>query len=66
MVIVSRAINGISLNGDEYLLDDTGKIIEFENKETAKDFLRKSGLSESEIDNLYFELLSNGGAKGKC
>ena len=55
MVIVGKHINGITLNPLEYLLDDEGQTMEFENEATAKKFLRGKGLTDEEIESLVFE-----------
>ena len=44
-MIISRAINGISLNGDEYLLDDDGEVMQFKNGEDALTFLNANGFN---------------------
>jgi hypothetical protein len=36
-ITISRPINGISINGDEYLLDESGKPLSFE---TVKEMIR--------------------------
>jgi len=46
MIIIGKPINGISINGDEWLLDDENKEMEFEDKEAAKQFLRDNGFSD--------------------
>ena len=54
-IIVGRAINGISLNGNEYLLDDeTGKVKEFESREAAVDYLFSKGMPLALIHGDYF------------
>lgn len=45
-VIVGRPINGISINGLEYLLNNDGNEMEFENKEQAVMFLRENGYAD--------------------
>ena len=52
MIIIGRPINGISLNGDEYLLDDSGEYMEFKNEDEAKLFLRDNGFGEYSEDEL--------------
>ena len=47
MFIISRAVNGITLNEDrEYLTDNDGKIMEFETMFDAKKFLSEYGYTE--------------------
>ncbi|KKL69794.1 hypothetical protein LCGC14_2111350 [marine sediment metagenome] len=53
-ISVSRTINGISLNGDEWLLDEDGEVMLFESEEVARNFLSKSGLNEEEINSYDF------------
>ena len=55
MVIVGRAINGITLNGLEYLLDQDGKEMEFASEQDAKEFLTENGVSTAEIESFVFE-----------
>lgn len=47
-IIIGRPINGISINGDEYLLDDDNNLMEFESKKAAQDFLKKHGEFDKE------------------
>jgi hypothetical protein len=49
--IIGRAINGISINGKEYLLGEDGNPIEFPSVEMAKVFLVSQGFTEEEIEN---------------
>lgn len=53
-IMVGRAINGISINGREFLLKDDGDIMEFPSVDAAKDFLIKKGYSPEEIEELAF------------
>lgn len=46
--IIGRAINGISINGREFIIDDKGDVMEFESDEAARDFLRKNGIDDPE------------------
>jgi hypothetical protein len=54
MISVSRAINGISINGDEYLLNNDGDIVLFETLEHAQRFLASNGITESEMQTYNF------------
>lgn len=49
--IIGRVIEGISLNGLEYLLDDDEKILEFDSINVANSYLLEHGLSQEIIDN---------------
>jgi len=58
MIYVLRAVNGISINGKEFLLDDKGQPLEFNDTRQAKDFLRDNGvdLTDDEMeDSFHFE-----------
>lgn len=53
-VCIGRAIEGISLNGLEYLLDsEGGEIMEFDSKESAKQFLIDAGENPEAVEELY-------------
>ncbi|MCE9557590.1 MAG: hypothetical protein K8R88_01425 [Armatimonadetes bacterium] len=43
---ISRPINGITLNGNEFLLDEDGEVIRFATRELAEALLRESGYSD--------------------
>ena len=53
-IIVGRHIEGIALNGLEYLLDADGNELKFESVEEAKEYLVKNGVSEEEMYYLKF------------
>jgi len=53
-ITVSRAINGIGLNGDEFLLDDEGNVLTFPNEQNARTYLEKKGVPKDEIDTFNF------------
>ncbi len=52
--IIARPINGISLNGCEYLLDQSGEIQIFRDKNSAVDFLTQHGYTVDDLDYLRF------------
>jgi len=53
--VVGRPINGISLNGLEWLMNDENtKIKVFENQESAIAFLTEAGYTEEQIDDFIF------------
>lgn len=57
MIEIARAIEGISINGKEWLLDENGNTMKFESKETAVEFLESKGfekLSNEEFENSFF------------
>lgn len=55
-IIVGRFINGISLNGLEYLLCGSGKPKEFEDVQSAKQYLLDTdypGVSDEKLEDLF-------------
>ena len=54
MIIVGRPINGISINGLEYLLDENNKNLEFENEKAAKDYLILHEVKEEYLDDFHY------------
>ena len=52
-IVISRHINGITLNPREYLLDKKDRVLEFESVEKAKQYLRRRGVKK--FDGLHFE-----------
>lgn len=53
--IVGRPINGVTINGDEYLRDaDTEETLVFPSKESAIEFLKSRGFDDEEISGLNF------------
>jgi hypothetical protein len=55
IVMIARAINGITINGDiEFLHDELGAVRLFENQEVAEKFLLINGVSVDELDNYYY------------
>jgi len=54
-VKVGRHINGISLNGLEWLLDDDGDIMYFDSEAQAKQFLLDHGETEEGLYWYRFE-----------
>ncbi len=55
MVTISRPIEGICLNPDEYLLDEEGKIKLFESESSARSWLADNGVTEEEMEFMKFE-----------
>lgn len=57
MIVVARPINGVTINGLEFLLNSpSGPYMTFNNKEEAKDFLRENAFPEAtdeELENYY-------------
>ena len=57
-IVIGRPINGISINGLEYMLDENGDYKLFNTKEEAKEFLNSNfeePLTDDELeDNFMF------------
>ena len=47
--VIARAINGISINGNEYLLDDDGEVLEFNTKKECVKYCESVGLDDSYV-----------------
>ena len=52
MIAISRPIEGVSVNGNEYLLDKNNEVMQFADIQVAKDFLR-SDLTDEEMDDTF-------------
>lgn len=50
-VIIGRPINGIPINGNEYVCDKTGMTIVFVDEDTARAFLKDNGLTDENIED---------------
>lgn len=47
--VIARPINGISINGNEYLLDDNNEVLEFKTKEECVKYCESVGLDDSYV-----------------
>lgn len=47
---IGRPIEGITINGNEYVLDDDGELMTFDSEEDALDFLKACGLADDDIE----------------
>lgn len=54
MIFISRPINGISINGDEVLLDDNNELLFFEDETAAINWLHERGVTDKEIEGFNF------------
>lgn len=52
---VARAINGISINGNEYLLDESNEVMKFDTEGGAILFLKDNGYTNEEIEALTID-----------
>lgn len=50
MYTIARPINGISLNGKEYLLNEDGTVMQFETEAAAVQFLLDNGVEPQAIE----------------
>jgi hypothetical protein len=55
MVALGRPINGISINGCEWLLKDSGKLNLFSCTDEAVIFLQNHGLTDIDIEDYIFD-----------
>lgn len=46
---IGRPIEGVTLNGNEYVLDGDGKLMTFDSEEDALDFLKACGFTGNDI-----------------
>ena len=56
-VIIGRPINGVSINGNEYVKDDHGNMMKFKDEREARAFLHEHGMSDVniELQGIVFE-----------
>ena len=59
-IIIGRHPEGITLNPLEFLLEDNGDLMEFKDRDDAKEFLSSKGLTNH--TGLYF--MEKGGVDG--
>ena len=57
MYVIGRPIEGICINGREYVLDDKGDVLKFKTEIAAKMFLIDNGVTELMIKNEGIEIL---------
>lgn len=55
--VIKRPINGISINGDEYVCDESGSTMVFESEEKAKEFLKENGYDDDGMENEGIEIV---------
>lgn len=48
--VIGRPIEGVTLNGNEYVLDGDGELMTFDSEEDALDFLKACGLTDNDIE----------------
>lgn len=47
---IGRPIEGVTLNGNEYVLDGDGELMTFDSEEDALDFLQACGFTDNDIE----------------
>ena len=52
-IIVGRPINGISLNGLEYMLDPDGNEVLFDSIDDAKQMLMDNGIEGNDLEDCF-------------
>jgi len=64
---VTRPIEGISLNGVEYLCDENGLQLLFYDEESAKEELRRYGYTDKDIEDEGIMIVrADSGGEEKC
>ena len=58
-ICIGRAINGITINGLEFILDENNEVMLFHSINEAKGFLLDNGIPKDSLD--YFEYKSHEG-----
>ncbi len=54
-VVVCRPVDGITINAEvEFLLNDEGTVQIFGSHEVSKEFLRKHGITDEEMEHMMF------------
>tara|TARA_B100000424_G_C22921224_1_gene490137 strand:+ start:1533 stop:1721 length:189 start_codon:yes stop_codon:yes gene_type:complete len=53
MWCIGRHINGLSINGDEYILDENNDLKTFENQEDALSFIGVESMDELEDSGIF-------------
>ena len=56
MLVIGKPICGISLNGNEYALDDEGNVLTFRNARAAFRFLGRHGISRRAAEDMGIAL----------
>jgi hypothetical protein len=54
MYCIARPINGINLNGNEYILDELGHLKIFKSRREAIQYLLSHGIPENDIESFDF------------
>ena len=49
MISIARSVNGVSINGSEYVINDNGDVLLFENENIARAFLHTHDYTDEDI-----------------
>ncbi len=49
---IARPINGVTINGNEYVLNENNEVMTFDTKKEAQDFLLENGITRDELPSL--------------
>ncbi len=52
-IVIGRPIEGISLNGNEFLLNDDGELMEFNTVKDAQTFLGGHGVEGDDLEDCF-------------
>jgi hypothetical protein len=55
-ITISRPINGISINGDEYALDENGNALAFDTVKEAVNFLADNNFTINDLREMDFNI----------
>lgn len=50
--LIGRAINGITINGREFVCDENNEPILFDNEDLARAFLKENGINDPEAEGI--------------
>ena len=53
---ISRPINGITINGNEYLLDENDEVMKFPTEDSARTFLSENGIEDPDKMGISIDL----------
>ena len=57
MVIIGKPVNGITINGNEYVMDEYGNEMRFHNEIGARNFLYDHGMTDQDISDALIQFI---------
>ena len=57
--VITRPIEGVSINGREYLLDENDRVIQFDSKDEARTYLHDHNISDQDMDDAMIEIIED-------